>query len=140
MVPKGRSATASAGSVTAAGRRSAAHLRGMRPRLTAVPAQDPARDRHEKTREELLAALDAVTGQLVALRAEVAAWTAPDSTPPPSLLSVPEAAVLMGIGRSSVCRLVDAGDLTIIRIGSRALIARAEIEAWVSARVPAGAV
>ena len=42
--------------------------------------------------------------------------------------SVPEVAVILGIGRSTAYALVKRGDLTALRVGGRVVIARAEID------------
>lgn len=42
--------------------------------------------------------------------------------------SVPEVAVILGIGRSTAYALVKRGDLAALRVGGRVVIARAEID------------
>ena len=60
------------------------------------------------------------------------------STPPeegltPILLSRTEAARLLGIGRTTLDRLVAEGAITTVRIGRRALVHRAEVERFAAA-------
>jgi excisionase family DNA binding protein len=45
------------------------------------------------------------------------------------LLSIGEAAQLLGIGRSTLYRLLTDGDLTGVKIGARTLIRRSDLEA-----------
>lgn len=53
------------------------------------------------------------------------------------LFNVREAAVALGIGRSSLYELLSNGDLKSVKIGQRRLVPRASIEAFV-ARLVAG--
>ena len=57
----------------------------------------------------------------------------------PALLSVPEAAQLLGVGRSTVYALVSTGDLQAVKIGSRSLIRRSDAENLIE-RLPAARV
>jgi excisionase family DNA binding protein len=50
----------------------------------------------------------------------------------PILISQPEAARLLGgVDRTTIWRMVKHGDLIRVRIGSRSLITRASVEAYV---------
>jgi len=53
---------------------------------------------------------------------------------PSLLLSVKEAAHLMGLGMTSVYNLVAAGELASVRILDRHLIKRAAVEAYIASR------
>jgi excisionase family DNA binding protein len=48
---------------------------------------------------------------------------------PPVLLSIGEAARLLGIGRSTLYGLLNDGDLSGLKIGARTLIRRSDLEA-----------
>lgn len=57
-------------------------------------------------------------------------------TPPPAsdrlLLRIPEAAEVLGISRSTMYKLIAAGDVPTVRIGERAVrVSRAALEAFV---------
>lgn len=51
---------------------------------------------------------------------------------PPVTISVEEAAMLLGIGRTVAYRLVLGGELRSIKIGRRRLVVRASIEEFVA--------
>jgi excisionase family DNA binding protein len=57
----------------------------------------------------------------------------------PALLSVPETAQLLGVGRSTVYVLVSNGDLQAVKIGARSLIKRRSAENLIE-RLPAARV
>ncbi len=60
--------------------------------------------------------------------------------PSPRLLHpIPEAAAILGIGRSTVYELIATGEIAVVRIGRRTLIAQAELERYVAHLTPAGA-
>jgi excisionase family DNA binding protein len=44
-------------------------------------------------------------------------------------LSVPEAARAIGIGRTTTQRLINSGDLEVVKIGRRTLVTTASLEA-----------
>ena len=50
------------------------------------------------------------------------------------LLTVPEAAAVLAIGRTTLYELVGTGQLATVRIGRAVRIPRAELEAFVSRR------
>jgi excisionase family DNA binding protein len=50
----------------------------------------------------------------------------------PRLLDIIEAGQMLGIGRSSVYALIDAGELTSCKIGRRRLVPVTAIDAYVS--------
>ena len=49
----------------------------------------------------------------------------------PLLLSVDEAARLLGIGRTVVYRLLSQGDLRSVKVGGRRLVPRSAVDAFV---------
>lgn len=49
-------------------------------------------------------------------------------------LSVSEAAELLGLSRPTVYKLMRRDDFPVLRIGTRTLIHRAKLEAWVAAQ------
>ena len=49
----------------------------------------------------------------------------------PILLSVPDTAHLLGVGRSTLYRLIDAGRLRTVKINNRTLFHRCELERFV---------
>jgi excisionase family DNA binding protein len=57
----------------------------------------------------------------------------------PALLSVPDTAQFLGVGRSTVYVLVSNGDLQAVKIGSRSLIRRSDAENLIE-RLPAARV
>jgi excisionase family DNA binding protein len=57
-----------------------------------------------------------------------------DPPEPPILLSVPEAAHLLGVGTTFCWELVRSGTLPSIRLGRRVLIARSALEQLISAQ------
>ena len=50
----------------------------------------------------------------------------------PVTVSVEDAAMLLGIGRTVAYRLVNAGDLRSVKIGRRRLVVRSSIEEFVA--------
>lgn len=52
----------------------------------------------------------------------------------PMLLRIPEVAAELGLGRSSVYQLIQAGELPVVRIGRAVRVSRADLEAWVDQR------
>lgn len=58
---------------------------------------------------------------------------------PRLLHPIPEAAALLGIGRSTVYELIATGEIAVVRIGRRTLIAQVELERYVAHLAPAGA-
>lgn len=55
------------------------------------------------------------------------------------LCPIPEAAHLLGVGRSSIYALLDAGALASVNIGRRRLVTRASIDALIASRLVGGA-
>jgi excisionase family DNA binding protein len=47
------------------------------------------------------------------------------------LLRIPEAARRLGLGRSTVYEMIQAGDLPVVRIGKAVRIPASRLEAWV---------
>jgi len=54
------------------------------------------------------------------------------NTKPKPFLSVEEAAMLLGIGRTVTYRLVLGGELRSVKIGRRRLVVRASVEEYVA--------
>lgn len=54
------------------------------------------------------------------------------------LYRVTEAAALLGLGRSTIYELVQAGELRTVHIGRAVRISRAELERWVRDQERAG--
>lgn len=52
-------------------------------------------------------------------------------TDTPLLIGIPEAAKRLGIGRSKLYELIKAREINLVRIGSRALIPMATLNAFV---------
>lgn len=50
----------------------------------------------------------------------------------PLTYSVPQAAAVLGVSGATAWRLVQSGDLPVVRIGSRVLVGRARLEQWVA--------
>lgn len=50
------------------------------------------------------------------------------------LLRIPEAAARLGIGRSTVYELIQAGALPVVRIGKSVRIPASRLEAWVESQ------
>ncbi len=50
------------------------------------------------------------------------------------LLTIPEAAALLGIGKTLCWLLVQQGELPSVRLGRLVRIPRGELEAWITAR------
>lgn len=57
------------------------------------------------------------------------------TTATPLALTVVEAAATLRIGRSSLLKEIDAGQLKVIRCGRRVLVPRSECEAWIKAKL-----
>lgn len=55
------------------------------------------------------------------------------------LVSVEEAALALGIGRSLACELIASGALPHLKVGRRTLVPTRALEAWVAGRVLAKA-
>ena len=51
--------------------------------------------------------------------------------PDPRLVPIPSAALMLGVSRSQVYLLIEAGALTRVHIGSRALVTTESIDAYV---------
>jgi excisionase family DNA binding protein len=64
-----------------------------------------------------------------ALRAEVA----PPPEPPP-MVSITEAARLLGVSRTSLYQLMDTGELSSRKLGRRRLVPRAALEVYAAER------
>ena len=50
------------------------------------------------------------------------------------LHSIPNAAETLGVSRSKIYELFEAGELAYLKIGSRTLVERSEIERFIAAR------
>jgi excisionase family DNA binding protein len=48
----------------------------------------------------------------------------------PIMVSVPQAAKLLGLGRSTTWKLVRSGELPSVRVRNRVLLRRVELELW----------
>lgn len=57
----------------------------------------------------------------------------------PALISVPKAASLLGLSRSSAYRFAATGDLPIRRLGGRVYVVTAHLQAWLDGARPAPA-
>ena len=56
-----------------------------------------------------------------------------DNTDPDTLVvSIPEAARLANVGRSSIYKVINSGDLPAKKIGRRTVILRADVIAWLT--------
>lgn len=53
------------------------------------------------------------------------------ATPPTRLLTVREACVVLGISRASLYTLLGRGEIKVLRVGRRVLIAQTAIEAFI---------
>jgi excisionase family DNA binding protein len=53
----------------------------------------------------------------------------------PLLVSVPEAARMIGLGKSKFYELVKIGDFKIVKLGGRSLVSTDELRAYVAAKV-----
>jgi excisionase family DNA binding protein len=115
---------------TAAGTKAgtAAHLTGMQKRVVrVVAATKPGPDVAEMTEQ-----LDRVVSGLAALRDQLGQIHAPGPALPTALLLSPEdAAVMFGVGRSTVYRLMESGDLRRVSIGRCTRIPRADLERYI---------
>lgn len=56
----------------------------------------------------------------------------------PTLLTVPEAARRLALGRATAYRLVQTGDLPSVRIGRTVRVPAAALDTWVRARTTGG--
>ena len=52
---------------------------------------------------------------------------------PPLAYSIKDVTELLGLGRTTVYKLIDEGQLTRIKIGARALISSADVNALITA-------
>lgn len=68
------------------------------------------------------------------LRAALAHIPTADPSAPARLLPVSEAARQLGVGRSTVYELINAGDLRAIKVGRRRLIPSTAITEYIDAR------
>lgn len=55
----------------------------------------------------------------------------------PMLLTIPEAARMIGLGRSKTYELVTRGELRVVRIGRAVRLPRTAVENWVAEQVAA---
>ena len=53
-----------------------------------------------------------------------------------TLFSRREAAKIMGVSTSTITRLIDAGELKIVRLGKRTLVPRSELDRFQSVDIP----
>lgn len=86
------------------------------------------------TAAELAARLDHALNELSSIAREVRALGSAGTqvAPEPVLLSPEEAAAVLGVGRSTIYRLIDEGTLRRMLIGRRALIPRADIDSYIA--------
>lgn len=77
------------------------------------------------TGEDPIAA--AVVALVEAIRAEVRAEVVATSVRTDRLLSIPQAGALLGVGRTSVYRAIQSGQLRSVHVGRRRLIAESAI-------------
>jgi excisionase family DNA binding protein len=85
--------------------------------------------------------LEAALAELAeAIRAEVRAEAAPFPSAPDPLLSVADAARLLGIGRSRLYDEIGRGDLRTIKVGRRRLIPTSSVEKFIQLAVNAPSV
>ena len=54
---------------------------------------------------------------------------------PPLLISVAQAGALLGIGRGLAYRLAQEGKMPTIKLGTRTLVSRQHLEAWIAQEV-----
>jgi excisionase family DNA binding protein len=78
---------------------------------------------------------DAVAELAAAIRSEIAAELATTAGAPDRLLSIPEAAATLGLGRSLTYSEIAAGRLRSIRVGRRRLIPADAIRSYIAERV-----
>ena len=84
--------------------------------------------------------LNQIAGQLLALGQQLAAASdAPITAEQALLLSPEEAAAVLGVGRSTVYRLMESGELRRVSIGRCTRIPRADIDRYVAALLAPGA-
>ncbi len=81
--------------------------------------------RLERLAAELAAEASELTAQAIALATQPAG-------PAPALLSVEDAARVLGLSRTTVFTLVRTGELESIKVGSRRLVPRQSIDAFVA--------
>jgi excisionase family DNA binding protein len=82
--------------------------------------------------------LSAAVAELIeALREEARADAVGHPSAPDRLLSVDEAAAMLGLGRSSLYGEIQSGRLRSLRVGRRRLVAAAAIADYIAGRTPA---
>ena len=103
----------------------------------ALRAAPPTAQAAAPTAAELAARLDSALNELASIAREVRSLESAGTrvAPEPVLLSPEEAAAVLGVGRSTIYRLIDEGALRRMLIGRRALIPRADIDAFVAAQL-----
>ena len=86
---------------------------------------------------DLAARLDAALNELASIAREVRALDIAGTplAPEPLLLSPEEAAGVLGVGRTTIYRLIDEGTLRRMLIGRRSLIPRADIDSFIATRL-----
>ena len=55
----------------------------------------------------------------------------------PMLVTINDAAKTLGIGRTLLYRLINSGELDVVRLGARTLVTRASIEALIERKTAA---
>jgi excisionase family DNA binding protein len=110
------------------------------PRLTALPARAPVTPGDLVVRIE--ARLGSAVDELEAIRSEVAAavvalsaQSAPSTAVAPKLLTVAQAAAVLGVGQSTVHNLIRTGQLGSRKIGGSRRIPVADVDGFI-ARLP----
>jgi excisionase family DNA binding protein len=113
---------------------------GVVPLLTAVPGRAPVTPGDLVVRIE--ARLGSAVDELEAIRSEVAdavvalsAQSAPSTAVAPKLLTVAQAATVLGVGQSTVHNLIRTGQLGSRKIGGSRRIPVADVDGFI-ARLP----
>jgi len=112
------------------------------PRSEQVPAPEPAQFRERSTATRTAGASQKLTADVSRFLTSFASqWLQENALPQvrdwleertnrPILVSTDRAARLLDISTATVDRLIAAGTLPVVRVGSRTLIRRADLEAW----------
>ena len=104
--------------------------------LRVAPGPEPTRPQLDSVGEQL----NRIAGQLLALGQQLAQAVEMPVAPEPALLLSPEeAAAVLGVGRSTVYRLMESGELRRVSIGRCARIPRADIDRYVAFLLAEGA-
>lgn len=105
----------------------------------ALPGSLGALDELRRKLTELHAVVDRLAGEQASLFVAAASPAQRTSTASRKLLSAPEVAEILGLGESTVRRMMRDGDLASVKIGAARRVRQEDLDAYVARQTAAGA-